>query len=91
MTTISRENIKAVIESAGSTFFTVEFVKADGSIRKMNCRKGVSKHLRGGDSTLTGKPHLVTVFDMQKKAYRAINLDTVRWVRVRGQRHIFRL
>lgn len=57
-------------------FVTVTFVKADGTVRKMNCRMGVTKHLKGGKSTLDAAKY-VTVYDMTKAAYRAINRDTI--------------
>ena len=59
-----------------SGFVTVTFVKKDGSVRKMNCRVGVSKYLKGGKSTLDANQY-VTVYDMTKAAYRAINCDTI--------------
>ena len=57
-------------------FVTVTFLKADGTIRKMNCRMGVTKHLKGGKSTLDAGKY-VTVYDMTKAAYRAVNRDTI--------------
>lgn len=57
-------------------FVTVTFLKKDGSIRKMNCRMGVTKHLKGGKSTLDAGQY-VTVYDMTKAAYRAINRETI--------------
>jgi len=57
--------------------FTATFVKQDGTVRDMNCRLGVTKHLHGGESTTAHKPNLLTVYDMQSAGYRCINLDTV--------------
>jgi len=57
-------------------FVTVTFVKKDGTVRKMNCRTGVTKHLKGGESTLDAEQY-VTVYDVAKAAYRAINRDTI--------------
>lgn len=62
-------------------FVTVTFLKKDGTVRKMNCRMGVTKHLKGGESTLNPDQY-VTVYDMQKAAYRAINCDTI--IDIRG-------
>jgi len=42
----------------------------------MNCRMGVTKHLKGGESTLDAEQY-ITVFDVAKGAYRAINRDTI--------------
>lgn len=57
-------------------FVTVTFLKKDGTVRKMNCRLGVTKYLKGGESTLDAEQY-VTVFDVAKGAYRAINRDTI--------------
>ena len=70
----SRALAKKLEQSSG--FVTVTFVKKDGSVRKMNCRMGVSKYLKGGESTLDANQY-VTVYDMTKAAYRAINRDTI--------------
>ena len=63
------------IEKANG-FVTVTFLKKDGSQRKMNCRMGVTKHLKGGTSTLDAGQY-VTVYDMASAGYRAINRDTI--------------
>lgn len=65
--------------------FTVCFTKKNGDERVMNCRLGVKKHLKGGDSTTAHLDHLITVFDCQKGQYRCINLNTVKWVRSGGK------
>ncbi len=75
---ISRQQeLRNKIHSTNGKIFSTRFVKKDGSERKMVCRLGVKKHLKGGDSTTAHKQNLVTVFDLQKKAYRCINLETV--------------
>lgn len=70
----SRALAKRLEESNG--FVTVTFLKKDGTIRKMNCRMGVTKHLKGGESTLDADKY-VTVFDVAKGAYRAVNRETI--------------
>lgn len=70
----SRKLAEKLEQSNG--FVTVTFLKADGTIRKMNCRMGVTKHLKGGKSTLDASRY-VTVYDMTKAAYRAVNRDTI--------------
>lgn len=70
----SRRLAEKLEQSTG--FVTVTFVKADGTVRKMNCRMGVTKHLKGGKSTLDAAKY-VTVYDMTKAAYRAINRETI--------------
>lgn len=52
----------------GGQLFTVEFVKrGDGSLRTMNCRRGVQKGVKGVGLKYKPEEHnLLNVFDMQK-------------------------
>ena len=68
--------IESVLKATHGKFFTVVFVKKDGTTRIMNARLGVSKHLKGGQSTLDPAQYL-TVYDMQSEGYRAVNLATI--------------
>ncbi len=64
--------------------FSVQFVKKDGTVRDMVCRKGVRKGVKGtgaGWSQGALKP-LRTVFDMHKAAFRTIPTDRVVRVKV---------
>lgn len=73
---VARSRALADQLEASTGFVTVTFVKADGTVRRMNCRMGVTKHLKGGKSTLDAGKY-VTVYDMTKAAYRAVNRDTI--------------
>jgi len=76
---ISREDAKKIIKDTKGKFFTVTFIKrTDGSIRVMNARLGVKAYLKGGELPYNPEPKgLIPVFDIQKRAYRMINLDTI--------------
>lgn len=76
-----------LIEQSNGKIISVTFVKADGSERVMVCRLGVTKHLKGGNSTLDANK-FITVFDMQKQAYRAINRETIRSLRIEGEEFV---
>jgi len=82
-----RLRIQSIISENGGKFFTVKFHKGDGKIRKMNCRTGVHKFLKGGDLSYRpkDKPHLLVVFDMQSNGYRTINLDKVFYIKTGGR------
>ena len=57
-------------------FFSVYFEKKDGTMRQMNCRRGVTAHLRGGKLGYEPANHnLLTVFDVQACGYRSIPTD----------------
>lgn len=76
-------NLDSIIQASNGRFVSVRFVKKDGSIRSMVCRLGVTKHLKGGSSTLDPVKYL-TVFDVAAKGYRAINRDTIVSVTIGG-------
>ncbi len=85
---ISMNDAAALIDSAGSSMFTVEFTKKDGSHRVMNCMKGVKKHLKGGDLRYTPSDHgLVPVYDLLNKGYRMISKDSLVALRINGKNY----
>jgi hypothetical protein len=73
-----REEIKRKIKESNGKFFSIKFIKKDGTTREMLCRTDVKKHLKGGENN---NPNLgesqIVVYDIQKKGYRTINLDSV--------------
>ncbi len=81
--TLSRSMADMVANSSGK-FVTVTFYKKNGDIRVMNCRLGVTKHLKGGQSTLDKEKFLI-VYDMVKKGYRAIDKDSIVSVTMAGE------
>ena len=70
----------ALLASSKGAVFTVWFVKKDGTVRQMNCRTGVTKYLVENP---TRKAYdrlpklLLSVYDMQAKGYRSVNLKTM--------------
>jgi hypothetical protein len=74
----------ALIAQSNGKFVTVTFHKKDGELRKMNCRLGVTKHLKGGKSTVDRDKYLV-VYDVQSKGYRCINKDAIVSVALGGE------
>lgn len=85
MTKVNLREAQEVIDSIKGQFFTVEFVKKDGSLRQMNCRKGVNKYLRGGKSTTFNNPDLVNVWDRQLKEYRCFSRSRLKEIRAGGK------
>ena len=74
-----------ILQSAGR-FVTVVFEKKDGALRTLTGRLGVTKHLKGGTSTLNPDAY-ITLYNMVKKGYRAVNRDTIRSVTINHQTH----
>jgi hypothetical protein len=66
------------ILATNGRFFSVSFIKKDGSERKMTARLGVKKDIKGvGLKFNPSERNLIVVFDIHKKAYRMINLSTI--------------
>ena len=85
MKKISRKDILHLLEQNKGNVFSVVFLKKDGSIRHMTCRFGVKKHLKGGELKFNPiEKSLLVVFDMQKEAYRMINLETISNITSKG-------
>lgn len=66
--------------------FSATFVKKDGTIRTINCRRKVTKGVTG--KGLAFKPSdkgLMVVFDMANDGFRMINLNTLIEAKVNGQ------
>jgi hypothetical protein len=76
---VKRVNLKELIQKTHGKIFWVHFYKKDGSPRKMIARTGVKKGVKGtgrGFKNPLEMPY-VRVFDMKKREWRMINLDTI--------------
>ena len=71
-----------IAQSKGK-FITVNFIKKDGTVRNLNGRIGVTKHLKGGTSTINHSKYLV-VYDTINTGYRCVNKDTIMSVTCEG-------
>lgn len=91
---MSLEERRALLDSAGSHFFGVEFVKKDKSIRQMQCKKWMEKAFTYGSknakpSPFAGKPEYFLAVDTAKEEFRAINLNSLRSAKVNGKLYVF--
>ncbi len=74
------------IQTANNTIFSVEFIKKDGSVRTMTARLNVKKGVKGtGMAYDPIEKGLLPVWDMQKNAFRMINLKTVTKLQIKGE------
>lgn len=73
-------------EILDNQIFSVEFIKKDGSLRKMVARMGVTKGVSGvGMKYDPISKGLLPVYDMQKHSYRMINIETIQLLKVKGE------
>lgn len=73
--------VRSFVESTNGKFFTVEFTKANGEHRVMNCRTGVKSKLKGGEATYNGKGEdkgNVGVYEMKTGSYKCFNAGRVK-------------
>ena len=81
---------QSVVQSTKGRFFGVTFVKADGTLRNMTCRTGVSKHTSGKGLKYSPKERgNVIVWDTSAKGYRTIKLDRLVSLRFGGKEVTF--
>jgi hypothetical protein len=85
--TMDSKELASIVAASNGRFVSVTFIKKDGTERAMLCRLGVTKHLKGGESKLNADQYL-TVFDVQKEAYRAINKETILSVKLAGNTYV---
>jgi len=80
------ETVKQIIDESGSNIASVVFVKMDGTVRKMNFRRHVTKGVNGRG--LKYNPSSVgnmVVYDMGADGYRTIKLSNVQSLKVNGK------
>lgn len=80
---LSRREIDDFLTKVGEKFFVVCFLKKDGTHRRMNCRTGVAKFVKG-----TGHPtpdHLIGVWEQASgtgaDAYRSVDRGRVLYLK----------
>jgi hypothetical protein len=91
MKTINTKFRADIIYNTKGKFFTVEFIKrTDNTLRRMNARTGVKKHLVGGDQAYNPREKdLIVVFDMEKLAHRSIPIENIKKLKFAGTTYVF--
>jgi hypothetical protein len=81
-----RNRIEEIRAKAEDTFFSVHFIKKNGELRKMVARLKVSKGVKGvGLAFNPTEKGLLPVYDVQKQAFRMINIATIQHLQIRGE------
>ena len=79
-------NIQEFKKEVKGNFFRACFLKKDGTVREMTARFGVKKHLKGGELKYNPEEHgYIVVFDVEKEAYRTINMNQLIFLRYNGK------
>jgi hypothetical protein len=78
------------IDRTNGKFFTVKFIKKDGTLRRMTCRTGVSKGVTGKGLAFEPKEKgLKVVWSTDAEGYRMINLAQVTEFTFNGETTIY--
>lgn len=72
--------MKTLIDSTKGRFYVVEYLKLDGTLRKMLTRTGVSKGVKGTGLPNT-KENILRAYDLSIGQWRSINLETVQSIK----------
>lgn len=70
----------------GGKFFTVEFIKKDGTVRSLNGRLGVTKGVKGTGHAMPD--NIQAVKEVNRNQWRSFNLDTVIRVKTKGKTYV---
>ncbi len=95
MSKARRAAVIATLKAAEGRFVGVTFVKADGTTRLLNVqpeavKTHLAKHpskagLRAAATRAANHPNLLPVYDVQDRAIKSINLDTVKSISIDGE------
>lgn len=82
---IRRSNVRSFLEGLNGKMFGVDYIKSDNTHRSLTGRLDVVAPLKGGQNKVEAldRPYL-TVYDIQAKGYRTVNLDTTKRLRANG-------
>lgn len=90
----SRQQKRALLDSAKGQFFSVKFKKKDNSIREMVCKKYIEAYLTYGKENVLPNPvahkeEYYTVAEMDTESFKNINLDTLISAKIGGKEYKF--
>ncbi len=86
---VSIERKREILDSANGGFFSVEFVKKNGEVRQMTCKKWIEKAFTYGSdnarvNTVAHINKYFTAADVNAGEFKNINLETLISAKVNG-------
>ena len=88
MIKISKARAKDLIKAAGGKIFTASNIKKDGTKRILNGRTEVHKGVTGVGMGYNPEDYnMITIFDMQKKEFRTLNLETLYGLKINHEEY----
>lgn len=90
MPVVSKKQLAEILLKTDK-FFTVRFSKKDNTLRTMNCRNHVAKHLAGGELSYDPKEKgLIVTYSIDAKGYRSIPIEGLIGASVEGETYLTR-
>jgi hypothetical protein len=87
------EERRKLLDSAGGQYFSAEWIKASGELRRATCKKLERRFLKGepgeNKNTCAHKSNLYTVAEQAVEGYRNISLDKLVKVKINGKVYEF--
>ena len=91
MQTINKTKAKELIKESKGLIFAATFTKKDGSSRLMNARLGKKYTPTGKAAPYKAEDYnLLPAYDMQKKAFRMININTLTNLSINANKYIIK-
>ena len=91
MKTINRTEAKQLIKDSKGLIFSTTFTKKDGSNRIMNARLGKKYTPTGKAAPYKAEDYnLLPAYDMRKKAFRMININTLTKLSINANKYIIK-
>ena len=92
MQTINRNKAKELIKESKGLIFSTTFIKKDNTIRTLTSRTGKQYKSKTGKKA-PYKPsdyNLIPLYDMKKKAFRMLNLNTLITLSINKNKYIIK-
>ena len=78
--------MEQILKGTNGRIFSATFIKKDGTLRKMTARLGVKKGVTGECLKFNPRERsLVVVYEMSKRSFRMINLNTIQSITFKNQ------
>jgi hypothetical protein len=92
MNTINRTRAKELIKDSKGLIFSTSFIKKDNTIRTLTSRTGKQyKSKTGRKAPYKAENYdLIPLYDMRKKAFRMININTLTKLSINANKYIIK-
>tara|TARA_R110000782_G_scaffold162904_1_gene254676 strand:- start:241 stop:516 length:276 start_codon:yes stop_codon:yes gene_type:complete len=91
MNTITRNKAKELIKESKGLIFSTSFIKKDNTIRTLTSRLFIKYKKTGIEPPYKPSDYnLIPLYDMKKKAFRMLNLNTLLTLSINNNKYIIK-